>query len=509
VIALTIVAVSVVVTMNNQVEHTVLYSGLDSATAGQIQAQLEEQGVDVQAKGDGTLLVPKDEANALRYSLSAEGYPQTDVDFSLYQENAGSFSATDMDKTLYAQYQLQINLARVINKMEKIQSSTVMLSLADKSQFVLSDNNNRESTASVMVEVVPGQTLTDADVNAIREYVSGSVPSLPVENIRVVDQYMNSYGGSGDTNSVEVVDEHYVLQNSVGQQLGEQIINLLAPVFGREKLSANVNAILDFDKYTSESITLEPPADADNMGIIVSMKTMEERILGATAAEGEPGLDTNGGAPVYQEVQGMNQDDVYYQVTQEINAEVNQLIENLERAQGTIKDLSATLIIDGGDEIADMLPEIRTMISTAVGIPEDKITVSNMPFEENVRLQQLADEQAQAIAEQERNDLIKTLIIPIAIVAGALVIVLLILNSVKKNKEMELEAQRLQWEAEQAAQQAEQEGGINLVADEDISVEDIMKSDTDTTLKQLQSMISGNPEVIAQVLRNWLLDDGR
>lgn len=510
VIALTVVAISVVVSMNSQVQYTVLYSGMDPATAGAIQTYLEDESVDVQAKGDGTLLVPADQANALRYELGAQGLlPTTDIDYSLYQDNASSFSATDADKALYAQYQLQVNLARTINKMEKIDASTVMLSLADTSQFVLSENNNRESTASVMVEVAAGQTLTDADVNSIREIVSGAVKSLPMENIRVVDQYMNSYGGSGDANSVEVTDEHYKLQQSVGEQLGSQIVNLLAPVFGREKLSTNVNVILDFDKYSSESITLEPPGDADNMGIIVSLKTMEERILGGTVAEGEPGLDTNGGAPVYQEVEGMNADDVYYQVTQELNAEVNQLIENLERAQGSIKDISATLVIDGGDEISDLLPEIRTMISTAVGIPEDKITVSNMAFEENIRLQELADEQAQAIAEQERNDLIRTLIIPIAIIAGILVVVLLILNSVKRNKQMELEQQRLQWEAEQAALQAEQGGGIDLVADEEISVEDLMKSESDSTLKQLQSLISGNPEVIAQVLRNWLLDDGR
>lgn len=501
---LTIAALVAVVSMANRVDYAILYTNLSEKDAGEVYSKLkDDMEVDVQAKANGTIMVPKDQVNQLRYMLNAQGFPASDISYDLYAEKAGAFSATDKDKAVYERYQLQANISQTINKMDKIKASTVIITPAEKSQFVLSDSN-RDATASVMLEVEAGQTLSAEDANSIRSLVSQAVPSLPQENITIVDSKMNIYNEADLGSGASAVGTQLDLQNSVARQLEQQMLKLLTPVFGAEKLSASVNVALDFDKSTKETLTLSPPGDEDNMGIITSMKTMEERILNGTGAQGEPGLDTNGGAPVYQVDQTTNGDNTYTKITEEINAEVNEVKELIENAQGDIKDISATLIIDGGQELADMLPQIRTQIATAVGIPEDKITVSSMPFAENTMMQQMMEEQTLQAETQERNEMIKSIVTIAAILGGILIVLMLILSTVKKGKEMMLEAER-----QRALEEQERINRINLAADDEISVADLLDGKKDATLEQVQSMINTNAETIAQVLRNWLLDDGR
>ena len=121
--------------------------------------------------------------------------------------------------------------------------------------------------------------LSQSDVDAIRAVVTKAVPSLTEENISVVDQNMHSYGSASASSGVNQVDTQVNLQQKVASDLEQQIVNLLSPVFGPENLSASVNVTLNFDKTTTNSLTLTPPTnDAENMGIITSMKQTEERL---------------------------------------------------------------------------------------------------------------------------------------------------------------------------------------------------------------------------------------
>lgn len=503
VIILTIVAIAVVGSMATQVQYSVLYSGLTDSEAGAVMEELDSQGVEYRTRSGGTILVPKDQVNDLRYRINAEGVIQTGLSYDVYSDGLG-FGATDKDRQMYTKMQLETNLSQMINDMDKIKSSAVLLSLAEETVYVLSDANKSQSSASVMVTLDTGATMTQEDAEAIRNLVSTSVKSLPPENITIVDSMMNVYTGGLSDVGTGVVNSQIDLQNKVAEQLKAQIVNLLSPVFGVEKLSASVNVILDFDKSVTNSITLEPPTDdAENMGIIVSMKTMQERIAGGTGAEGAPGLDENGGADIYQEIDALAGDSVYYQVTEEINAEVNEINEQLEKAQGTIKELSCTLIIDGGEELDELLPEVRTQIATAIGVAEENITVSSMPFEQNTLLHQALEEQTAAAELAERNDLIKQIILVGGIVGGIIIVLLLIMSSQKKKKQMELEAERLRILEE------EERNRVDVAIDDEVSIEDLMEGASDSTLDQIQSLIKRNPDTVAQILRNWLLDEGR
>nr|WP_268873170.1 flagellar basal-body MS-ring/collar protein FliF [Christensenella intestinihominis] len=512
VVILTIIALSVVLNMANQVEYAALFSGLSDEEAGNIITALNEEGVEVKSAPNGTLLVPKDKVDELRYTLQSEGLPGSDnFDYTLYSENAGSFGATDKDKAYYEQAQLQQNIAQTINKLGKIKNSTVLLALAKDSPYVLSGDDEKVSSASVMVTLKSsGDQLSQSDVDAIRAIVSKAVPALTEDNISIVDQNMHLYGtaseGSGGTTQV---DAQIQLQKKVSSELEQQVLNLLSPVFGPENLTASVNVILDFDKNTTNSLTLSPPTnDAENMGIITSMKQTTERLQNAgTTPEGEPGVDPNGGAPTYQEIDAAAQDSTYYNTVTEVNAEVNEINQQIEEAQGDISDLSATLIINGDDSLTDLLPEVRQQIATAIGVPEDKITVSAMPFEENTLYAQAMEEQAKEMEAQRTSDMIKNVVVPLAIIAGIMVMLLIILREIKKKRESDLEQERMANWTEMQQQEQEEQPSVDVVADEELNVEELLQEKNDNMVSQVRQLVDRDPDAIAQLLRNWLSDD--
>ncbi len=510
----TIIALAVVGNIAGTVEYQVLYSGMESTEAGEVYTKLLDMGIDAKARPGGTIEVPKNTVEDARLKLSAEGYPKTGrIEYDIYKE-ATAFGMTDTDKKIFEKLQLQQDIATTINKMDKVQSATVLLTIAEENQFVLSNKTNTQSTAAVMLVLKAGQTLTNAEADAIRILVSKSVPSLLPEDVAITDDKMNIYtSGSIDGEGIGSANEQLDLQTRVKNQLEQQIYNLLTPVFGTNNLSVSVNTILDFDKTATESITLTPPVDdAGNNGIVVALKETEERIINAQGANGgEPGqVDNGGGVPVYPELDAAAGDSVYYNVTREVNQEVNQLIQQIDKAKGTIKELTATILINGDPtELAAILPDVKTQVMTAIGIPIDRqesITVSAMPFQQNIDNQKLMEEEKAAAERAMQAQQMQQYIMYGIIGAIALIIVLMFLRASKKKKAAEAaEAARL------LALEQEQMR-VDLVADGEIDLNQPIEAPEErqnTTLEQIKAMIKKNPESVAQLLRNWLNEDLR
>ncbi len=178
----------------------------------------------------------------------------------------------------------------------------------------------------------------------------------------------DDYGLEGGVGSGSAVyEQQLALTNTVRSQLEQQVIELFTPVFGKSNLSASVSVKLDFDKSVINSVELAPVTEVgadENIGIITSMKQLEERVVGEQAEDGgEPGTDTNGIAPTYPEIDENADGSVYYQITNEINAEVNEINQTLEEAQGQIETISCTLLINGSDELAGIEEQVATQIN--------------------------------------------------------------------------------------------------------------------------------------------------
>jgi flagellar biosynthesis/type III secretory pathway M-ring protein FliF/YscJ len=133
-----------------------------------------------------------------------------------------------------------------------------------------------------------------------------------------------------------------------------------------------------------------------------------------------------------------------------------------------------------------------------------------MSFAQNTQYQETLAQQQEAVDKMAQSQMIQTVVTAGSIIAAILIIIAVISSRLKKKKQAEVEQQAMEFNAAAAAAAAAAgRESINLVADEQISIEELMEREKNNTLGQLQGLVQKDSEMIAQLLRNWLSDDYR
>ena len=501
VVVLVVIVASVLL---NQKSYSVLYSGMDSKEAGDVLSVLKDMNVDAVAQGTDTILVDSAQVDRVRMELSAQGYPNSGFNYDIFK-NASGLGTTDMEKNFYLKSQLQENIRQTLKAMDKVEDAVVNLNLSEESPFALSDDN-KPATAAVMLMLKGSQKISNSEVRAIAELVSKSVSGLKLEDVRIVDSKMNLYKIQED-DEIDNVDSQLELKLNVQQKMQEQVINLLKPVFGEGKVLAEVSVTLNFDKQTTESKVFTPPVQGSDSGIAVSMKELAETVKnGATGASGVAGIDANGGASTYPASATSDPNAVYNKVSKETNLEINETRTEIENAKGQIKDLSVAIVLDSSENLEDYRDNVKQLVANAIGVNVDKITVDMLPFKKTD-----TTEADTAFADQKKllNDMQgaqTTRIIIISLAALAVMIILLAIIKTLRKKPVAV----LAGNGGVATTIGE---NISIMADEEIipepSVREVKFDNKDNNLEQLEKYIDKSPEAVAQLLRNWLSEDGR
>lgn len=481
--------------LSNKVEYVVLFSGMSEQETSTIYTKLKDMGVDVKPRGTQTLLVPAGQADDLRLTLNEEGLPETGYNYDIFN-NFSSFGATEADKQVVLGFQLEQNIAQTLRRMEKVEDALVKVTLPKDSKFALSSDQTQPSLTSVMLTLKGSEALSADEADAIRDLVEKSVPQLKRENITITDSNMKVYR-MDDPKGTGSVNQQIELQVKMQEILKEQVYNLLTPVFGPANISVAVNLTLDFDKKLSNSVKYDPPDDADNMGIIISMKEVSEQSGSPSGTSGSVGTDPNGSTPTYPtttDYQGS-----YYKQSKELNAEVNETKEQIETAQGKIKTLAVSVILNGDQQLESVLPQIRSATANAIGVAEENISVLYMPFEYNNSLREeytkMQENQQKVLADQQKRETITTA----AIGGGVLLLVLVLFLLLRPKKKVVLAEPSVVVPEPVFEKQPE-------VEEEESPLEKVLKEEQMAALTQIQKMVEKNPESVAQLLRNWLFD---
>ena len=364
--------------MLNTTRYDVLYTNLSISDAGDILAQLKDSGIDAKPQGTSTILVPSGQVDALRMELAAAGYPQNSVNLDILEKSTG-FGMTDEDKQIYRRYQLQEDLQNAIETFDNVLDSRVTLNIPKSSSFVI-ENQKDQATAAVLLTLKAGTSLNAGNVAAISSLVEKSIPGLRPENVSIIDNNMNVLNIASGSDSGELATtDQLTLQSQIGDKLKKQVLSLLQPVFGTDKVLAEVHVTLDFDDSTIESIRFEPAEDSTS-GIISSINKIRESSSGTSGGQSGTGTDSNGSGTTTYPVAGTS-DSVYEKASESINYEINTIRETLTRSKGTVKNLSVSVIIDSSTDLqADYSDSVRKLVATAIGVSETYITVDRLPF---------------------------------------------------------------------------------------------------------------------------------
>ncbi|MHB1611389.1 MAG: flagellar basal-body MS-ring/collar protein FliF [Sulfobacillus sp.] len=232
-----------------------LYTNLNAAAAGQITAQLTQMKVPYQLSDQGrTVLVPRADVNQVRVTLADQNIPSSGT-VGLPTPLTFSLGETDQELQLSQLVNIEASLQETINTINGIHNSRVLINEPSPSLFGESQTN---ATASVFVDLTPGDSLSTGQVRGIMNLVAHSVSGLAVNQVIVVDQSGNVLSAGLSSNSpagqlsgmssAEMAD-----QNSVDNQISNNISSMLQQMLGPGAAVVRVNATLNFNQSTVDS----------------------------------------------------------------------------------------------------------------------------------------------------------------------------------------------------------------------------------------------------------------
>jgi flagellar M-ring protein FliF len=375
-------------------KYEVLFETLSSSDAAKVIAQLEKDGIQYKLEENNVIKVPKNVVYKERINIAAQGIPKDNgVGFELFDTQ--EFGATAFDQNIKHLRALEGELARTINALTPIESATVSLALPKKTLFVAQEVN---PTASIMIQLVEGRSLSPKQIRGIKNLVAAAVPKLKPTDVILI----NSNGETlGDEEGMAQMDELSAVQqkfkNKEEKKRQNKIIEVIAPfVGGRNKVVAQVSIEYDFSIKNSTSEKYDPE------NVVRSEQTSEEKREGGSpkVVGGVPGAVSNIGP-----VQGLKSNQVsnkYEKNTGTTNYEVGKTVSTTKSQFARIKRITAAVVVDGKyKEILDKdskptgkleyvplnntdIDALTSLVSRSIGIDAergDKITVQNLQFQ--------------------------------------------------------------------------------------------------------------------------------
>ncbi|MFI4918657.1 MAG: flagellar basal-body MS-ring/collar protein FliF [Legionellales bacterium] len=345
---------------------------------------------------NGTISVPMDDLSAAKTRLSAAGV-QKDEGFSYSflndQDKLGTSQFIESARYLRA---LESDLARTIRAIQGISGAKVHIAIPQNNIFA---DENAKTTASVIINIVPGYEGDKEKIRAIIQLVAASVPELDPTNVAITDQYGHFLSSIISQNSI-LNQEQLTYQNNIQHYYENRIKMLITPIIGENKTSINVNTNIDFtqqeeakEEYDpdqkslrSEQSITESSATPGASGVPGALSNQPPE--GATPAAGSGG--DSAAAPAAGG-QSRNESTKNYEVTK-----ATRYVHN---TAPVIKSISVAIVLDDEslyDESTkkttqqplskDKIAKITELVKSTIGFNEsrgDQVTVINSGFIQN------------------------------------------------------------------------------------------------------------------------------
>lgn len=394
IIAATLVFVVAGVVMTVMVsgrDYVTLLTNVPSDQVALIVQKLNEKNVPFQLRDDGkSVAVPSELLHSTQMALMSEVGSAKLGTIGLEVFDKQDFSMNSYAQRVNYQRALQGELIRSINTLTSVRQSKVLLALPAKKTFL---EETGQATASVVVELHPGKTLSTDQVRGIQFLVASSVEGLSAEKVTVVDdrgKMLTRGGDTATTGSSEILD----LKRKIESDLEERIEALLAKVVGQAKVVARVDATLNNKIISAIEESVDPEQTA-----IRNQQTEEESSEGSRAnPTGVPGSRNNiPGA----EAEGAN---VSFRqgVRKEVKNtafEVPKTVKNIREMAGNLERVSVAVLVDGVQQNVtkedgtvearwvarspEELAKYEALVRSAIGFSQqrgDSVKIENIQF---------------------------------------------------------------------------------------------------------------------------------
>lgn len=448
-------------------------------------------------------IVTNQEGDA-RLLLGANNIP-TDAYDAIKKVVEGGFSTTESDKEKLMKVYLQQDMAATLEKNEAVKKAYVDLTIPPQDGTLIAEE--KESFASVTLEIQGGMEISEAVAANLARYVATSIGNTSTDNITIIDTVGNLlYNGEENTSGTGKANNQMELKAKAESLVKKEVCSVLIGTILFDNVEVTSNLDMDFSTKEATDRTYTLP-DGTKQGLLNEERVFESESSGGTG--GEPGTgsnDANGTTYVLPDYSNSTST----QSERESKYLQNERVESQSTPPGTVnyenssvavaatkfriyneKDVKKQGLLDGTtwDEFKinnaepvsiEVGDEIYALVAKATGIPETNIQI-------------IAQEKPKFIDAEGLSvgawDVVQ--IVLIIVILGLLAFV--VLRSMRGSK-VEIPEEELSVEALLQSAPA-------------LELEDIELEEKSETRRLIEKFVDENPEAVANLLRNWLQED--
>ena len=485
-------------------KYTVLYTDLSASETGSVFQALKSMGADAQIDKNGNITVPTDEYDIWLLQLAAKGYPQTALPYDLFSDHAG-MTSTESEKSQWLIYQLQDRIQATLQRLDGVENATVTITVPESSGYVWETaTSNEKGSAGVLLSIRDGVTISVEQVTAMKNLIAASVPKMLPEDVTVVDaKTMLDLSVSTVTDdNADQNAQNLAFELMVQNQIEANVVRLLSPRYGDDGVVAVAKVTIDYDKMMTEKYELQPKNEEGDGYLTHSdgdYTINGEEPVGELVGEEnntdipEYGYNNPGDEDGITDYHWNNDYDYGYIKTQ------------IESGNAILKRATISVMVAEESLTPNRREELTNLVSRSTDIPTDQIFVSAI----NLNAPSGVDDIPSVTPTSPFADLPTW--VYIAAGAGALVLLIIIcvvIAVVKRRKKQKLARTLEEEERQRAEAERRQQAEIN---DYKRSLEDMAKANLDpkneAIIEEVRSFARSNPQVTANLLRNWLKEE--
>ncbi len=370
-------------------DYVVLFGNLEDQETAQITQALDRMLEPYRLEpGTGLVTIPTQRVHKVRLKLASEGLPSiSSRGFNILYDEQSLGTSSFIEKARYHRA-LEEELAASIETLESVRAARVHLAIPKQTAFV---RNRDRANASILVNLHPGRELNEDQLTGMVYLVASSVPGLEHGDVTLVDQKGRLLSKNSSSKDMLASTEQHRFTREIEAKYVGSIMEILSPILGAEGVRAQVVADLDFVSIERTSENYDPKSLS-----LRSEQTVSEK----------------GGSPV--PIVSATEDETSEPETSVANRtlkatrnyEVDHTISHIKEQPGNIKKISVALVVDyrrqlradGSVERLQLseqeILQIQNLVKEAVGFNEqrgDTINVVNAPFLETVIDQEILE----------------------------------------------------------------------------------------------------------------------
>lgn len=358
-------------------------SNLDGTEVKDVLSAFDAESVTYKVDSQGSVYIDSSNLNKVNMLLAKHELPIQKTFGYDHLRSDSNIYVSQTKEGLFKKQVYEENIQASIESIDSVKSAKVQLALSKESNFL---RDVAPATASVILTMNRGSSLTKQQVDGVVHLVSSAIPNLTKDNVVVLDNSGRMLTNGGD-DQLGASSNQLDMKRNVEKEISNKITEIITPVIGYESFRVNVSADLNFDKVEN---TKEEPLSPT---LVLSEQREVVYKEGSDVTGGVPGALSNQ-PPDHADFDENPKEGAFASNKEGVKNErytknytIGKSITHTRFSVGNLNSISIAVLFDDSnkdeEELENIKREISELISASSGFNEDRgdlISVVSMPF---------------------------------------------------------------------------------------------------------------------------------